>query len=136
MNGTMEMLNHYRALVLEIEELERQLEMAAPSGKPAGCKSISAGGMLPSTNDPMAAAMQLADGIEARIRQRREELAGMNPQMFAVVSGICDVRMMMIVQHYYLMAETDEQVGRYLGLSTGRVNQIRNRYLQRCSMAS
>lgn len=129
MNGTNETLRAYRAAVLEIEELEAQLARATPSGRPSGCGGVHFGDRGPSTNDPLAAAMQLADGLEGIIQRKREELALLTPQVISALNRITSGRMLQIVQGYYLQALTDEQVGVRMGLSTTRVNQIRNSFL-------
>lgn len=126
----MELLNNYRETIMELEELQIQLEKATPSGRPSGYRGIQPGDTGGRTNDPMAAALQLCDGLEAMIQAKREELAEMNPAVYQIVSGIKSCRTMMILQHYYLMAETDEQVGRLLGLSTTRINQLRHRFVR------
>lgn len=127
---TAELLNTYRATVMEIEELEIQLEKAAPSGRPAGYRGIQLDGARSGTNDPMAAALQLSDGLEAMIREKRSDLAQLNPQVYEAITAIRNCRLLMIVQHYYLQARTDEQIARMLDLSTTRVNQLRNKYVR------
>lgn len=130
---TMEILREYRDTVLEIEELKRQMERACPKGAPAGCRSVGPGGLLPSTNDPMAAAMQLADGLEAMIGLKQTRLEELNPQVCRALTAITNGRVLQIAQYYYLLAQTDEQIGHALGLSTTRINQIRNRYIRSVS---
>lgn len=125
-----ELLNAYRETIMEIEELQIQLEKATPAGQPSGCRSVSIGGPVGRTNDPMAAAMQLCDGLEKMIRNRRAALAEMSTGVCQLISQIANCRTLMIIQHYYLMAETDEQIGYLLGLSTTRVNQLRHKYLR------
>lgn len=44
------------------------------------------------TNDPEAAAMQLADGLEAMLALREAELAELNAQVDAPLAGIRDFR--------------------------------------------
>lgn len=133
MHTKQEVLSAYRAAVLEIGELETQLRLVSPSGRPSGCKTVQLGELQPSTNDPVAAAMQLADGIEMMIRRKRDELAALNPQVFQIVSSITDGRIYQIVHNYYLCANTEENTGRIMGLSTSRVNQLRHQYLNSAS---
>ena len=130
MNGTNETLRAYRAAVLEIEELEAQLARATPSGRPSGCGSVHFGDRGPSTNDPLAAAMQLADGLEGIIQRKREELALLTPQVISALNRITSGRMLQIVQGYYMQALTDEQIAVRIGLTSARVNQLRKSFLR------
>ena len=133
MHTKQEVLSAYRATVLEIGELESQLQLVTPSGRPAGCKAVQPGNSMPGTNDPVAAAMQLADGIEMMIRRKRDELAALNPHVYQIVSSITDGRIYQIIHNYYLCAHTEEITGRIMGLSTSRVNQLRHQYLNNAS---
>lgn len=133
MKTKQEVLTAYRAMILEIGELETQLKQVTPSGRPAGYRGIHFGEHEPSTNDPVAAALQLADGIEAMIQRKREELAALNPEVFRIVSAITDGRVFQIIHNYYLCANTEERTGRIMGLSTSRVNQLRHQYLSSAS---
>lgn len=126
----MEVLNLYRRTVTEIDELQRQLEHVSPSGRPSGVRGAGSRNEGPSTNNGMAAAMQLADGLSDLIRRKKEVLAGLSARVFEMLGGISDGREYQIVQQYYLMGETDESVARSLGLSTTRVNQIRRDFLK------
>lgn len=126
----MQALTGYRETVLEIEALAQQLEHSCPTGRPAGCRGANAGEHLPGTNDPLAAAMQLADGLEEMIRKKTAEQEQLRPKVCEAIQAIRNGRVFQVVQGYYLMALTDEQIGRQLGLSTTRINQIRNRYLK------
>ena len=123
----MEVLNTYRRTVAEVEELQRQLEHVSPSGRPAGVRGAGCREEGPSTNNGMAAAMQLADGLSDLIRRKREVLAGLSARVFEMLGGISDGREYQIVQQYYLMGETDESIGREMCLSPSRVNQIRQK---------
>lgn len=127
--NTMDMLRTYRTTVLEIETLEQQLVLAGRDGRPSGCRSAAADERMPSTNDPMAAAMQLCDGLESLIGQKRGLLAQLTPRICQLLMGITSGRVLQVIQCYYLFAQTDEQIGRRLGLSTTRINQIRNDFI-------
>lgn len=128
-----EVLSAYRAAVLEIGDLESQLRQVSPTGRPSGCKTMQLGERTSSTNNPIAAAMQLAEGIEMMIQRKRDELAALNPQVFQIISSITDGRVYQIVHNYYLCANTEENTGRIMGLSTSRVNQLRHQYLDSAS---
>lgn len=126
---TMDLLRMYRETVVEVETLERQLIQAGRDGRPAGCRSAASDERMPSTNDPMAAAMQLYDGLESLIGQKRGLLAQLTPRICQLLMGITSGRVLQVIQCYYLFAQTDEQIGRRLGLSTTRINQIRNDFI-------
>ena len=124
-----ELLNAYRAAVIEMEELRRQLKRVSKDGRPAGIHSMQTDSIR-GTNDPMAAAMQLADGLEEMLHRKEDELAELSAQVDVLLRGIRDFRTYMVVQHYYVLAHTDEQVARAMSISRGRVNQLRLEYLE------
>lgn len=119
-----ELMQQYRTTVLDLQELEVQLNRAIRSGRPSDVRSPSFD-HTPGTNDPVAASMQEADGLEAMIARKRGELAEMAMSIGQVMAKISGFRTFMVVQQYYLQASTDAQIGLRLGLSRARVNQIR-----------
>ena len=124
-----ELLNSYRTSVIELEELRRQLKQVGTDGRPTGVRSMQMDSIR-GTNDPSAAAMQLADGLEEMLTRKEEELAELSTQVDALLRSIRDFRTYMVVQHYYVLARTDEQVARAMSISRGRVNQLRLEYLE------
>ncbi len=126
---TKELLDGYRAALLELDELEAQLARVGTDGRPAGCRGAVTEGHLPGTNDPAAAAAQLAEGLETLACRKREELAKMAEPIRLLMGGITNVRTFTIVQRYYLMAETDAQIGSLMNISRVRVCQIRKAFL-------
>ena len=123
-----ETLQAYRAAVLDLQELSVQLEQTVTSGRPAGAHGVQLGG-LRGTNDPVAAAMQAAEGIEAMMARKRCELAELAVPVGTLMARIGNAKTFMVVQNYYLRAETDAAIARDLRMSRCRVNQIRNDYL-------
>ena len=124
-----ELLSTYRTSVIELEELRRQLKRVGTDGRPAGARSLQIDSIR-GTNEPAAAAMQLADGLEEMLHRKEEEIAELTSQVDALLQGIRDFRTYMVVQHYYVLARTDEQVARAMSISRGRVNQIRLEFLE------
>ena len=124
-----ELLSTYRTSVIELEELRRQLKRVGTDGRPAGARSLQMDSIR-GTNEPAAAAMQLADGLEEMLHRKEEEIAELTSQVDALLQGIRDFRTYMVVQHYYVLARTDEQVARAMSISRGRVNQIRLEFLE------
>ena len=123
-----ELLNTYRTAVIELEELRRQLSRVGTDGRPAGVHSMQTDAIR-GTNDPAAAAMQLADGLEELLHRKENELSGLSAQVDALLAGIRDFRTYLIIYHYYVLGHTDEQVAHTLSVSRVRALQLRQRYL-------
>lgn len=128
MNHYFELLNRYRTTVIDLYELEGQLSRLGTDGRPAGYRGISFD-MNCGTNDPAAAARQLAEGLEDMIQQKRRELGQMASTLKPMLLQIPDLRTMTIIQRYYCFADTDENIARMLSVTTQRVNQLRHRFL-------
>lgn len=125
-----ELLTNYRAKVIELEELRHQLLRIGTDGRPSGVHSPQMDFIARGTNNSVAAALQLADGLEALQRQKEEELAQLSRQIDALLKDIKDFRTYIVIQNYYVLAKTDEQVARTISMSKSRVNQIRMEYLR------
>ena len=125
-----ELLNTYRAKVIELEELRYQLSRAGTDGRPNGCRTVQLDGTGRGTNVPGAASLQLAEGLEAFVQRKEEELRKLQPPMEELLMEISDARTYMVVQHYYVLAKTDEEIGSTLAMSRTRANQIRRIYMK------
>lgn len=125
-----ELLASYRTAVIELEELQHQINRVGTDGRPGGCRSAQLHRSGGGTNNPQAAAMHLADGLEALKQHKELELRQLGEQVEALLNQIKDVRTYMVIQHYYVFAETDEQIGNYLSITRVRANQIRREYLE------
>ena len=125
-----ELLTAYRAATIELEELRRQLKRVGSDGRPAGVRTMQTDRITRGTNDPDAAAMQLADGLEALLAQREAELTTLSAQVDALLAGIRDFRTYLIIYHYYVLGHTDEQVAHTVSMSKSRVNQLRVNFLR------
>ena len=121
-----ELLDTCREGVLELKEMELQLQLLGHDGRPAGIRAIQPGGVS-GTNHPDAASWQVADGMEACIARKREEVETMTRQAMEIMARISQLRAYLIVHRYYLMAETDDQISMQLSLSRTRVTQLRLR---------
>lgn len=124
-----ELLTTYRAMVIDLEELQQQLNLIDTDGRPSGSRSAQTDGVPRGTNNPGAAALQLADGLEAMKAHMEAELAQLGEQVELLLKGITDFRTYIVIQHYYVLAQTDEQVARAISMSKSRVNKIRIDYL-------
>lgn len=127
-----EMLLAYRSAVIELQELTVQLDNMIANGRPRGAYSIQLD-TVRGTNDPVAAAMQAADGIEAMIERKQKELNDLAQPVGSIVERINSMRMRLVVQGYYLQAETDASIASTMCMSRARVNQIRNTFLAQIS---
>ena len=124
-----ELLTAYREAVIELEELRRQIKRVGTDGRPSGVRCAQTD-CIHGTNDPQSAALQLADGLEALLARRENELRELGTQVDALLASIRDFRTYMVVQHYYVLGKTDEQVARAMSISRCRVNQLRLQYLE------
>lgn len=125
-----ELLTAYRNGVIELEELRRQIKHVGTDGRPSGIRSMQTDRISSGTNDPAAAAMQLADGLEELLRARETEQQALAKEVNRLLSSIRDFRTYMVIQHYYVLGRTDEQVARAMSVSRCRVNQIRREYVE------
>lgn len=124
-----ELLTAYREATIELEELRRQLQRVGSDGRPSGVRSLQAD-TIRGTNDPQAAALQLAEGLETMLARREEELQALGSQVDRLLAGIRDFRTYLVIHHYYRLGRTDEQVARAMSISRGRVNQLRLEFLE------
>lgn len=128
-----ELLNTYRSRVIELEELRRQLDRVGNDGRPSGCRTAQYDRIGRGTNDVNAAAAHLADGLEALAQRKEEELMLLTGPVDALLQEIEDFRTYMVVQRYYKLGETDEQVAAALNLSRTHVNRLRSIYLKKAA---
>ena len=64
------------------------------------------------------------------MQRKEEELRKLQPPMEELLMEISDARTYMVVQHYYVLAKTDEEIGSTLAMSRTRANQIRRIYMK------
>ena len=124
-----ELLEGYRERVIELEELRRQLRRVGTDGRPSGVRTAGFDHIC-GTNDPAAAALHLADGLEALAQRKEEELMMLTGPVDVLLGQIEDYRTFIVMQRYYKLAETDEQVALALNMSRARVNQLRRYYMK------
>lgn len=125
-----ELLTAYRNGVIELEELRRELSRVGTDGRPSGVRSMQTDRIACGTNDPSAAATQLADGLEEMLHRREAEQQTLAKEVDKLLNGIRDFRTYMVIHHYYVLARTDEQVARTMSMSKSRINQIRSSFLR------
>lgn len=129
MNQIISMLNQYRETVIDLSELESQLSRIGTDGRPAAYRGVQFDMNCPGTNDPAAAARQLAEGLEAMIDRKRSELVDMANELQPMLLQISKPRTMMVIQRYYCFGETDENIAHLFRITPQRVHQIRHRFL-------
>lgn len=123
------LLKAYREKVIALRALQEQLSRCGGTGGPAGVRGTRWDGQPRGTNDPAAAAAQLADGLTAMARRQQEELNRLWPQVLEITSRIDDVRLYMIVHHYYVLGQTIEDIAEYLYVSPRTVARMKKNYL-------
>lgn len=124
-----EVLADYRERVLALKELEDQIARCGTTGAPAGRLTVRLEGMPRGTNEPVAAAMQLSDGLEAMAKRQRQELGQLWPAVLAVTSRIDDVKLYMIIHQYFVLAQTIEEIAGRLFVSPRTVARLKKGYL-------
>lgn len=127
--NTVQALKRFRSLTIELTALEQQLRQVERTGRPSGVMTQRYD-TVRGTNDPTSAAIQLAEGLEALARRKREELALLRPQVEEVLAKVGDFRLMVVLQRYYLAGETDEQAAEAVHLSDRYVCRMRNAFLR------
>ena len=125
-----ELLTAYLEATIELEELRRQLKRIGNDGRPAGVRAMQTDQIARGTNDPTAAAIQLADGLEALLRRKETEQQKLLDEVHKLLNSIKDFRTYMVIHHYYVLARTDEEVARAMAMSKSRIHQIRSNYLR------
>lgn len=122
------LLREYREKAIALRELQAQLGRCGATGAPAGLRATRADA-LPRTNDPAAAALQLADGLEAMAKRQQQELNRLWPRVLEITSRIDDVRVYMIVHHYYVLGKTIEDIAMSLYISPRTVARMKRGFL-------
>ncbi len=124
-----ELLTTYRTRVIELEDLKHQIARVGSDGRPSGAKTMQYDQIGGGTNMPGAAAMHLADGLEALAARKEKELHQLGMQVGELLLAIDDMRTYLVIQHYYVFAQTDEQIADLLAITRQRANQIRLDYV-------
>lgn len=125
-----ELLTAYRTRMIELEELRHQLDRVGTDGRPSGCRAVQADRISRGTNHSSAAAMHLADGLEALADRLEQELHSLAPSVDNLLLDVRDMKTYLVIQHYYVFARSDEEIGSLLSLSRSRVGQIRRDFFR------
>ena len=118
-----------RAAVLELRQLEDQLQRCLPTGKPSGVKAQQYDAPPPGTNDPTAAALQLYEGLVAQRKDLALQVSLIGATAWRIISTQKNVRAMAILNGYYLLGQTDQEIARQQNLSREHVCRLRHEAL-------
>lgn len=124
-----EVLRMYRCAMRELEVLEKQLARMGSSGAPRGM-SRRRDGQTRGTNNAQAAQLQLYDGLRQQLERKRRDAEAIGLRFEAILSGVRDMRLRLILRSYYALGMTDEEIGLEIDMSTRRVNMLRNGFLR------
>jgi len=129
-----ELLENYRNMVIEINMMEQRLSFLSKYiGGPRPIRSVQITGMPHGTNEPEAALMQQEDTdaeILDKIEQRMMETRRLTAKFEIILEEIEDRRLRNIVQAYYGLGYSEEQIGEQIGISRQHVNRLRTAYIE------
>ena len=129
-----ELLENYRNLVIDINMMEQRLSfLSRYIGGPRPVKSVQLTGMPRGTNEPEAAIMQQQETdteILDKIEQRMDETRRLTARFEVILEEIDDRRLRNIIQAYYGLGHSEEQIGEEIGISRQHVNRLRTAYLE------
>ena len=128
-----ELLENYRNLVIDVNMMEQRLSFLSKYiGGPKPVRSVQLTGMPHGTNDPEAAILQQQDTdreLLMKIRQRMDETYQLTASFEVILEEIDDRRLRNIIQAYYGLGHSEEQIGIEIGLSRQHVNRLRTAYI-------
>ena len=129
-----ELLENYRNLVIDINMMEQRLSFLSKYiGGPKPVRAVQLTGMPRGTNEPEAALMQQEDTdseILDKIEQRMNETRRLTARFEVILEEIDDRRLRNIIQAYYGLGHSEEQIGEEIGLSRQHVNRLRTAYIE------
>ena len=125
-----EVLKGLRAMETEFRMLAQQMDFLMSDGAPRGYTGSAAGGGGRGTNHQEAARQQHIDYMAEMLKEREAELCRMRARFEEILTGVLDTRVRVILRCYYALGMTDEKIGEEMGLSTRRVNAMRNECLR------
>ena len=128
-----ELLVNYRNLVIDVNMMEQRLSFLSKYiGGPKPVRSVQLTGMPHGTNDPEAAILQQQDTdseLLMKIRQRMDETYQLTASFEVILEEIDDRRLRNIIQAYYGLGHSEEQIGVEIGISRQHVNRLRTAYI-------
>ena len=121
-----DVLKGLRAMETEIKMLARQVDCLMDDGAPRGYAQCAARENGKGTNHQEAARQQHIDYMVALLEERETELSWLHKRFEEILLGFLDTRVRVILRCYYALGMTDEKIGEEMGMSTRRVNAMRN----------
>ena len=125
-----DILKGYRSMAAEISLLEAQLEKCCSVGALRGYGQHAWDQVGGRTNNLEAARQQKIDYLTEMLEERKAEMAEVSRRFEEILAGVTDKRMQVILRSYYAVGMTDDSIGELLGLTTRRINALRNSFLR------
>ena len=121
-----EILISCRAAVMEIRKLDNQLARCLPTGQPPGIKVQQYDAAPPGTNEPTAAAIQLYEGLMTQRNELDLQFSWISKIAWDILRTVRDARLLAILNSYYLLGMTDQEIAQVQGLTRVYINQLRH----------
>lgn len=130
MTGDAAFLNRYRETRQQLTMLRSRAEHLASDGAPGGVTGFRADRQR-GTNDPLAARLQLLDGLEEAAARLSAELDAMEARYAGIAEGYPEgSRERVILQLYYCLGQPDAVVAGCMGVSVRHACRLRHRMLE------
>lgn len=121
-----EILTSCRDAVLELRKLDAQLARCLPTGQPSGVNAQQYDADPPGTNDPTSAAIQLYEGLMAQRDELALQVSRISKTAWNILRTVRDARLLAILNSYYLLGMTDQEIAQVQGLTRVYINQLRH----------
>ena len=125
-----EILISCRDAVLELRKLDAQLARCLPTGQPPGVKAQQYDAAPPGTNDPTSAAIQLYEGLMAQRDELALQVSRISKTAWNILRSVKDVRSLVILNNYYLLGMTDQEIAQAQELTRVYITQLRHAALE------
>lgn len=122
-----EILTSCRDAVLELRKLDDQLARCLPTGRPSGVKAQQYDAAPPGTNDPTSAAIQLYEGLMAQREEQALRVSRISKTAWELLRDVKDIRSLVILNNYYLLGMTDQEIANQQKISRSLVCDVRHR---------
>ena len=124
-----EILTSCRDIVLELRKLDDQLARCLPTGQPSGVKAQQYDADPPGTNDPTSAAIQLYEGLMAQRDELALQVSRISKSAWNILRTVTNPRSLVILNNYYLLGLTDQEIAQAQELSREHVCRLRHEAL-------
>jgi len=124
-----EILTSCRDAVLELRKLDAQLARCLPTGQPSGVNAQQYDADPPGTNDPTAAAIQLYEGLMAQRDELAIQVSRISKIAWNILRTVTNPRSLVILNNYYLLGLTDQEIAQAQELSRDHVCRLRHKAL-------